>query len=219
MGATLMQDLARRDRWAPGREARDVELVQETRGAEPPLPRRRQRGVVLPVFSLLLFTSLLYATWELISLAQVVPDFILPTPLQVAQDFGLELSRGGLLANAGVTLQEALGGFALAAAAAGVLGYAIAHLRPLEVLVAPFIHPAQGLFRDWDDFASAGVALSMIAAWLVGESLRDARRHAWLGVAVTLGVGTFLRLAVSVRRVRGRLMACLRSFAPVSRST
>src|SRR5205814_5692062 len=70
-------------------------------------------------------------------------SFILPTPLQVAQDFGLELSRGDLLANAGVTLQEALGGFALAAVVAGMLGYAIAHLRPLEVLVAPFIAASQ----------------------------------------------------------------------------
>jgi hypothetical protein len=51
-----------------------------------------------------------------------------------------------------------------------------------------FVHPAQGLFRDWDDFAATGVALSLLAAWLVGETLRDARRVAWLAVAVTLGV-------------------------------
>jgi tetratricopeptide (TPR) repeat protein len=44
------------------------------------------------------------------------------------------------------------------------------------------------LFRDWDDFAATGVALSLIAAWLVGEALRDARRFAWLAVAVALGV-------------------------------
>src|SRR5919202_359972 len=62
MGETSMQELVRPDRWAPGREARDVELVQETRGAEPPLPRRRRHPrVALPVFSLLLFTGLLYA--------------------------------------------------------------------------------------------------------------------------------------------------------------
>ncbi|HKQ56305.1 MAG TPA: tetratricopeptide repeat protein, partial [Candidatus Eisenbacteria bacterium] len=64
----------------------------------------------------------------------------------------------------------------------------------LAVLALPFvavmalIHPAQGLFRDWDDFAATGVALSLIAAWLVGETLRDARRYAWLAVAVALGV-------------------------------
>src|SRR5919202_1182861 len=103
MGKTPMQELVGGGGWAPGREARDGEPAQETRGAEPPLPRRRPyRSVALPVFSLLLFTGLLYAAWELISLSHVVPDFILPTPLQVAQDFGLELSRGDLLANAGV---------------------------------------------------------------------------------------------------------------------
>ena len=52
-----------------------------------------------------------------------------------------------------------------------------------------FIHPAQGLFRDWDDFAATGAALSLVTAWLVGETLRDSRRFAWLAVTVTLGVG------------------------------
>ena len=56
--------------------------------------------------------------------------------------------------------------------------------------IMAFVHPAQGLFRDWDDFAATGVALSLLAAWLVGETLRDSRRFAWLGVAVTLGVAT-----------------------------
>jgi hypothetical protein len=46
------------------------------------------------------------------------------------------------------------------------------------VLVAVLIHPAQGIFRDWDDFAASGVALSLIAAWLVGEALRSAPRFA-----------------------------------------
>lgn len=49
------------------------------------------------------------------------------------------------------------------------------------------IHPAQGMFRDWDDLAAAGVALSFAAAWLVGETLRAAPRLAWLGVAVGIG--------------------------------
>ena len=79
------------------------------------------------------------------------------------------------------------------------------------VLIAPFIHPAQGLFRDWDDFASAGVALSMIAAWLVGESLRDTRRYAWLGVAVMFGLGIpaiqWLAIHAETRRGQARVAA------------
>ena len=54
--------------------------------------------------------------------------------------------------------------------------------------VMPFIHPAQGLFRDWDDFAATGVALSLLVGWAVGRTLEAAPRHAWVAVAVTLGV-------------------------------
>ena len=59
------------------------------------------------------------------------------------------------------------------------------------VLTVPFIHPAQGLYRDWDDFAAGGQALSLITAWLVGETLRKAPARAWLGVPVALGVAGF----------------------------
>jgi hypothetical protein len=52
--------------------------------------------------------------------------------------------------------------------------------------VIPFIHPAQGLFRDWDDFASAGAALAVMCAWIAGEALRGAPRFAWLALAVSL---------------------------------
>ena len=73
------------------------------------------------------------------------------------------------------------------------------------VAVMAFIHPAQGLFRDWDDFAATGVALSLIAAWLVGETLRGTHRFAWLAVAVTLGVAvpTVQWLVVHTDTVRG----------------
>ncbi|OGF16614.1 MAG: hypothetical protein A2W00_02150 [Candidatus Eisenbacteria bacterium RBG_16_71_46] len=53
--------------------------------------------------------------------------------------------------------------------------------------VMPFIHPVGGLFRDWDDFAFSGMALSLLAAWLAGETLRAAPRFAWLGIAAALG--------------------------------
>jgi len=66
-------------------------------------------------------------------------------------------------------------------------GREIAFLAALAAplaLAAPFIHPAQGLFRDWDDFAAAGVAVSLVVAWLAGETLARAPRYAWVGVAV-----------------------------------
>ena len=55
----------------------------------------------------------------------------------------------------------------------------------------PFIHPVQGMFRDWDNFVAGGVALSLIAAWLVAETLRDSRRRTALAVGVTVCAATF----------------------------
>lgn len=78
--------------------------------------------------------------------------------------------------------------------------------------VMAFIHPAQGLFRDWDDFAATGVALSLIAAWLVGETLRDTRRFAWLAVAVTLGVAVPALQWLAVHVDTGRGLARVRAF-------
>jgi tetratricopeptide (TPR) repeat protein len=63
-------------------------------------------------------------------------------------------------------------------------------LTLLLLLALPFvllllaIHPAQGMFRDWDDFAETGVALSLLAAWLLGETLDAAPRRAWVAAAV-----------------------------------
>jgi hypothetical protein len=62
----------------------------------------------------------------------------------------------------------------------------LAALAAPFMITMPFIHPAQGLFRDWDDFAAGGEALTLLAAWLVGETLRGAPRFAWLGLAAAL---------------------------------
>jgi tetratricopeptide (TPR) repeat protein len=66
-------------------------------------------------------------------------------------------------------------------------GWVLGALALPLVGMMPFVHPAQGVFRDWDVFAASGVALSLIAAWLVGEVVRSPRRGA-LGVAVMVGV-------------------------------
>ena len=51
----------------------------------------------------------------------------------------------------------------------------------------PLIHPPQGTFRDWDDFAPAGATLSLWTAVLLGVALRNRPRWQWLGVAAALG--------------------------------
>jgi hypothetical protein len=50
----------------------------------------------------------------------------------------------------------------------------------------PFLHPAQGLVRDWDNFMMAGVACSLMAAVVAAEVVRTTPRWAWLGVATSL---------------------------------
>ncbi len=59
------------------------------------------------------------------------------------------------------------------------------------VAVIPFIHPVQGMFRDWDNFVAGGVALAMIAAWLVAETLREARGRSALAVGVAVCAAAF----------------------------
>ena len=58
---------------------------------------------------------------------------------------------------------------------------------PLVGLAAVF-HPQQGVFRDWDPFIAAGVALAAIAAVLVAETIRGDRRHSWLAIAVAVSL-------------------------------
>ena len=64
--------------------------------------------------------------------------------------------------------------------------------RFLLILVASFVplllfvHPQQGLFRDWDVFAPAGVALSILTAWCLTRMLPDTPQGARLSAGVTL---------------------------------
>jgi tetratricopeptide (TPR) repeat protein len=66
----------------------------------------------------------------------------------------------------------------------------------LLVLAAPFLiaallaRPPQGLIRDWDGLAAAGVALSLLAAWEIARVLRAPAR-AWLAVPVTAVAASF----------------------------
>jgi len=76
---------------------------------------------------------------------------------------------------------------------AGGNGAGTVHGRELALLVTlalpfvsvmPFLHPARGMYQDWDDFAATGVAVSLIASWVVARVLQGSPRHAWLAAAV-----------------------------------
>ncbi|HTO89656.1 MAG TPA: tetratricopeptide repeat protein [Candidatus Sulfotelmatobacter sp.] len=71
--------------------------------------------------------------------------------------------------------------------------------------VIPFLHPAQGMFRDWDDFACAGAATAAACAWMAGESLRGAPRFSWLalGLALAAAVPSFQWLVLQSDLDRG----------------
>jgi tetratricopeptide (TPR) repeat protein len=54
------------------------------------------------------------------------------------------------------------------------------------VALMPFIHAQQGLFRDWDDFAAAGMGVALLSAWILAATARSAGRRAWVAVPLVL---------------------------------
>ena len=67
------------------------------------------------------------------------------------------------------------------------------------------IHPPQGMFRDWDNYAAAGASFAMIAAWLMAEALAAAPSWRWLALAAVLGAAapTLQWLALNADLDRG----------------
>ncbi|PZS09729.1 MAG: ABC transporter permease [Chloroflexi bacterium] len=169
-----------------------------TRTGRPAAPARRRswvwarrgsagREAVYALLSVLFCSILVYLLWEAACLAQVLPQIVLPTPLQVLQTLRTELATGDLQANMIVTLKESLGGFLLAAVIAGACGYLIAHARPLELLVAPFVAASQGV---------PAVAIAPIVILLLGSGL-------WPKVVICAAVVLFPLLVTTVTGLRG----------------
>lgn len=63
---------------------------------------------------------------------------------------------------------------------------ALAALVLPQLALLLFVRPQQGLFRDWDVYVSAGIALSALVAWLVAEALDETPKAAWLALPVLL---------------------------------
>ena len=57
-----------------------------------------------------------------------------------------------------------------------------------QLLLMLLVHPSQGVFRDWDVFAPAGVALALLAALAVGRILSARPAYDWLGVSAAAAV-------------------------------
>ncbi|GAC1323701.1 MAG: ABC transporter permease [Chloroflexota bacterium] len=152
-------------------------------------PSRRTIGreIAYALSSALFCIGVLYLVWEGAVLARALPTIVLPTPLQVVHTFGTELTSGDLVTNIGVTLREALGGFALATIVAGGVGYVIAHARPLEFLLAPFVAASQGI---------PAIAIAPIVILLLGTGL-------WPKVVICAVVVVFPLLVTTVTGLRG----------------
>jgi NitT/TauT family transport system permease protein len=158
-----------------------------------PVERRvRARGRIpheaaRATLSLLLCAALVYVVWEAVSLAGALSPIVLPTPLQVFQAFGPELSSGDLLTNVLVTLREAIGGLLLAEVIAALLGYLIAHARPLELLITPFVAASQGM---------PIVALAPLIILLLGTGT-------WPKIVISASVAVFPLLITTITGLRG----------------
>ena len=53
------------------------------------------------------------------------------------------------------------------------------------------VHPQQGMYRDWDVFATVGVALSLLAAYAIGEGVRAAPARSFVAIPVAATVALF----------------------------
>jgi hypothetical protein len=80
------------------------------------------------------------------------------------------------------------------------------------VSMMPLIHPAQGMFRDWDDFCATGVSVSMLVAWTLASLLRPRPAWGWLGVAVLAGVAPPTLQWLEAQRDLNRGLTRVRAF-------
>jgi NitT/TauT family transport system permease protein len=85
------------------------------------------------------------ALWQGIVWLGDYPPFIMPTPAAVAGRLWTVVANGSLWFHTGVTLREVLAGLGLGALVATLLGYALAHSRLAERLLAPYIVASQSV--------------------------------------------------------------------------
>lgn len=94
--------------------------------------------VVLALISLLML-------WQAAVALGWYPHYILPAPADVLARLLTLHEQGSLLRHVRVTLGETLGGFALSALVALVLGYLTAHKRTLHLIVHPYVIALQAI--------------------------------------------------------------------------
>jgi NitT/TauT family transport system permease protein len=119
-------------------------LYDEIRGIDnlelPLRPRRhRLRAMWSGLWPKLAAVGIFLIVWQLVVLAQLRPDYVLPGPLPVLERLGRELTGEVLPLATAITLQRAAVGFALALAIGTLLGLAIVRSKLLRTAVASLI--------------------------------------------------------------------------------
>mgnify|MGYP005842946631 FL=1 len=110
-----------------------------------PVATRKRWGRLQPAWRLnrqiaSLFTlALALVLWQLVTMLEIYPAFIIPTPQQVVHKGMFVLRDGSLWLHTQTTLTAVLAGLAVGLAAGLTLGYAIALSPLLETLLSPLI--------------------------------------------------------------------------------
>jgi NitT/TauT family transport system permease protein len=82
--------------------------------------------------------------WQILA-GTVIPEFYLPTPRQVLNEFMMWVKDGSLFVHIGATLVPAVKGFVIATIAAILFGYALAMAKFAGKVIEPFIAALYGI--------------------------------------------------------------------------
>lgn len=83
--------------------------------------------------------------WAGLAASRIVPAFMLPSPSDVAAEFGRMAATGLFWTNVGTTVAEALLGFALGSAVAAVLAYPLAKSQVVASVLSPYVAGFQAM--------------------------------------------------------------------------
>ncbi len=118
-----------------------LDVLEEPDRTRSPWWRRLSSSVVPPLLAL----GVVLVVWEVVYLAKLKPEVMLPSPTAVWDQL-LQLLRGGQAAQAVWTsLSRALLGFGLAVAVAVPIGLAVARFRWLRAAVGPLLSGLQSM--------------------------------------------------------------------------
>ena len=113
------------------------------------------------------------AVWQVLTSTAIMPAFLLPSPLAVAERFARGWNDASLARHTLVTLSEVLAGLLLGVLTAVVLGYAVAKSPAAERFLSPYIVASQAipivaiapLLVFW--FGPGRISMILIAALIV----------------------------------------------------